>query len=346
MSGITSTDEIKASAQSLASRRGCLFYVKRGLLVVLLLPFLLLASGFVYESVMEAGDAGRYPSPGQLVDVEGYAMHIDCVGEGSPTVIMESGSGGFSVQHVAIQNQLRGDTRVCAYDRAGMGWSAPRPEARTAWQISHELHTLLTNAGIEPPYVLVGPSLGGLFTRAFAAQYPDETAGLVLLDPTHEADLADSQNVPAGLYSFFGRIGIFRLFSAAMCPACSPESAAAMGALRGRASTWETQAAEWRALQAPEEIARMAERLGQPGALGDTPLIVIAANQSGVSLDEADASYRTGVLDEERATSLLSTNHRYTIVMSDHGLSDQRDLILASIRDVLAAAGTGEPLAQ
>lgn len=250
---------------------------------------------------MEAGDAERYPPPGQLVDVDGNIMHIYCVGEGSPTIILESGSGGFSVQHTAIQNQLREDTRVCAYDRAGMGWSEPRPEARTAWQISHELHTLLDNAGIEPPYILVGPSLGGLFVRAFAAEYPDETAGLALLDPTYEGDLAGSQSVSAGFYTFFGRIGTLRLFSVAMCPGCSPDGAAAMGHRE------DTQL----------------ERCGQPGTLGDTPLVVIAANQSGVPLEEAEASYRAGVEREKTAMISLSMNHRYHIVMSDHGLYRQ-----------------------
>jgi pimeloyl-ACP methyl ester carboxylesterase len=336
----------EVSARATQPKRGCLFYVRRGLLVIFLLPFALIASGFVYETIMQTGDAQRYPPPGRLVEVDGYRMHIHCVGEGSPTIIMESGSGGFSVQHHALQNRLREDSRVCAYDRAGMGWSDARPETRTAWQIARELHTLLNNAGIEPPYVLVGPSLGGLFVRAFAAEYPAETAGLVLLDPTHEADLAGSQNVSVGLYIFFGRIGMFRLFSAAMCPACSPEGAAAMGALRGRAVPWQTQSAEWQALQTPAEIALMMERFGQPGALGNTPLVVIAANQSGVPLEEAEPKYRAGLEAEENAMRRLSTNHRYTIVISDHGLSDQHELILVAIRDVLTAARTGSSLAQ
>jgi pimeloyl-ACP methyl ester carboxylesterase len=325
-------------------KQGCLFYIRRGLLVIFLLPFVLIAVGFVYETIMQAGDAQRYPPPGQLVDVNGYAMHIHCVGEGSPTAILESGSGGFSVQHAALQNQLRENTRVCAYDRAGMGWSESRPETRTAFQVAYELHTLLENASIEPPYVLVGPSLGGLFVRAFAAEYPDEAAGLVLLDPTHEGDLADSQGIPAGMYIFFGRIGTFRLFSAAMCPACSPEGAAAMGASRGRATPWETSQAEWQALQAPDEIETMSERLGEPGTLGDSLLVVIAANQSGVPLDEAEAAYRIGLEEEQDAMSLLSTNYRYTIVMSDHGLSDQADLVQESILDVIESARTGASL--
>jgi pimeloyl-ACP methyl ester carboxylesterase len=328
-----------------ATKRGCLFYVGRAAVLLLLLPLVVIVAGFTFETLMEADDAERYPPPGQLVEVDGYAMHINCVGEGSPAVILESGSGGFSVQHSALQSQLRSDTRVCTYDRAGMGWSEPRPDARTAWQIAHELHTLLGNAGIEPPYILVGPSLGGLFVRAFAAEYPGETAGLVLLDPTHEADLAASQNIPAGLYSFFGRIGTFRLFSGAMCPACTPEGAAAMGASRGHASPWETQAAEWQALQMPEEITIMTERLGETGALGDTLLVVIAANQSGVPLEQAEAEYRAGVVAEKNAMTVLSSNTRYTIVMSDHGLSNQSELILASIRDVLMSARTGKPMA-
>lgn len=327
-------------------KRGCFFYLWRTFLAILLLPLILIALGFIYESIMQIGDAERFPPPGQMVDVDGYQMHIYCVGEGSPAVILESGSGGFSVQQIAFQEHLQEDTRVCAYDRAGMGWSEPRPETRTAWQIAHELHTLLTDADIQAPYVLVGPSIGGLFVRAFAAEYPEETAGLVLLDPTYEGHLADTQGIPPGLYIFFGRIGTFRLFAASMCPTCSPEGTAAMGALRGRATPWETQAAEWEALQSPHEIADMYERLGQPGILGDTPLVVIAANQSGVPLEQAEADYRLGIEEEKAAMVALSTNYRYYIVISDHGLSDQSDLILSSISAVITSARTGEPLTQ
>jgi pimeloyl-ACP methyl ester carboxylesterase len=335
------------SGTEIASRkRGCLFYARRGLKWLGIGLVALVALGFIFETIMQAGDAQRYPAPGQRVEVDGYTMHIDCEGSGSPTVILESGAGAFSVQSMAWQEMLSDEARVCVYDRAGMGWSDARPEPRTAWQIVHELHGLLTNANVEPPYVMVGPSNGGVYVRAYAAEYPNDVAGLVLLDPTFERDLAVSQGLPSGMFIFMGRLGFFRVFSQSSCPTCSPERAAILAARRGTPSYWDTYDAEWAMLQSPDEIPVLIERLGQPGALGDTPLVVIAANQSGLSLEEADADYRAALEAEEDAMSALSTNHRYSIVMGDHGLSDYDDLINQSIRDVIASARAGQPLAK
>jgi alpha/beta hydrolase fold len=134
---------------------------------------ILALAGASYEAIAGGGDAHRYPPPGQLVDVGGERLHIDCVGEGSPTVVLESGLGGSSLDWRLVQPELGKTTRVCAYDRAGMGWSDPSPQPRTPRQIADELHTLLTHAGIAGPYVLVGHSLGGKNVRLFALTHPD-----------------------------------------------------------------------------------------------------------------------------------------------------------------------------
>src|SRR5690349_15455065 len=125
-----------------------------GLLVVLGLV------GASYEAIAATGDARRYPAPGQLVDVGGYRLHIQCVGTGSPTVVLDAGLGGSSLDWSLVQAAIGQTTRVCAYDRAGMGWSESGPAPRTPAQIAGELHTLLGNAGIAGPYVLVAHSLG------------------------------------------------------------------------------------------------------------------------------------------------------------------------------------------
>ncbi|HEY9014914.1 MAG TPA: alpha/beta hydrolase, partial [Gemmatimonadales bacterium] len=139
-----------------------------GLLVVLGLM------GAGYEALAAAGDARRYPAPGQLVDVGGYRLHIQCVGTGSPTVVLDAGLSGSSLDWSLVQPELGRTTRVCAYDRAGMGWSDPGAQPRTPRQIADELHTLLTNAGIAGPYVLVGHSLAGKNVRLFALAHPEE----------------------------------------------------------------------------------------------------------------------------------------------------------------------------
>ena len=113
-----------------------------------------------------------------------------------------------------------------------------------------------------------------------------------------------------------------------------------------RATPWETYDAEWQTVLEPDEIALMIERMGLPGALADTPLIYIGSNQSGMPVEEANASYRAGIEEEANAMISLSINHRAHIVDSGHGLSDQNDLIIVSIRDVLTSARTGTPLAE
>ena len=162
--------------------RGCLVWL--GGTVAVLLGLMLL--GAWYESVAEARDVRAYPPPGQMVDVGGYRLHINCVGTGSPTVVIEAGQGDWSASWSnAVQPEAARTTRVCTYDRAGYGWSEPGPLPRTAEHIAHELHTLLHTAGIPGPYVLAGHSLGGLPVRVFAHDYAAEVAGVVLIDSMH-----------------------------------------------------------------------------------------------------------------------------------------------------------------
>jgi pimeloyl-ACP methyl ester carboxylesterase len=123
--------------------------------------------------------------PGRLVDVGGYRLHIFCLGHGDPTVILESGLGGFSLDWIYVQTLLESETRVCAYDRAGYGWSDPGPSPRDSSQIARELGLLLKNARIAPPYILVGHSFGGFNVEYFAKRHPDLVAGLVLVDASH-----------------------------------------------------------------------------------------------------------------------------------------------------------------
>jgi pimeloyl-ACP methyl ester carboxylesterase len=142
-------------------------------------------AGAGYEAIASRGDASAYPPPGQMVDVGGYRLHLQCVGTGSPTVVLDAGLGGTSLDWSLVQAEIGQTTRVCAFDRAGMGWSDSSPEPRDAQHIAQELHALLHNANVPGPYVLVGWSYGGMYAREYAGQYSDEVAGLVLLDSSH-----------------------------------------------------------------------------------------------------------------------------------------------------------------
>src|SRR5215216_1052624 len=168
-----------------------------GLVVVLLV---LAIVGAIYQASATERAERAYPPPGEMVDVGGYSLHINCVGQGSPTVILDAGLGDFSAQWVRVQREVSDTTRVCAYDRAGMGWSEMGPEPRDAKQITRELHTLLTKAGIEGPYVLVGHSFGGLYMQTYAARYPDEVAGVALVDSSTEPDQFSQRPVTRDSY--------------------------------------------------------------------------------------------------------------------------------------------------
>src|ERR671917_1180767 len=172
-------------SQGTRPRRGLGSRIRRGLLWTIAGLLTLAVIGAIYQAIATQIDQRTYTPPGEMVDVGTHSLHINCFGEGSPTVILEAASGGMSAHWVRVQQQLAKTTRVCAYDRAGLGWSEPGPEPRDARQVSGELQALLEGAGIEGPYVLVGHSYGGLYARMYAARYSEEVAGVVLVDSSH-----------------------------------------------------------------------------------------------------------------------------------------------------------------
>src|ERR1700684_4023023 len=123
--------------------------------------------------------------PGRLIDVGGHAMPIIVTGTGTPAVVIIPGRGESAAGWQPIQHGLASGTTVCTYDRPGLGWSDPAPSRPTAAGMAHDLRMLLTGAGIPPPFVLVGHSLGGLVARMFIGLYPAEVAALALIDSSH-----------------------------------------------------------------------------------------------------------------------------------------------------------------
>ena len=174
-----------------------------------LVVMVLVAVGAGYETARESIDARVYAMPGQLVDVGGHRMHLSCTGQGSPTVVLEPGAGGMSSTMGLIAPAVARDTRVCVYDRAGRGWSDPAEGTQDGTRIATDLHTLLHTAGIPGPYVLAGHSFGGLYVRSYAAQYPDDVAGLVLVDSTEATPptaAGSSASSGPGAYDAMGRV--------------------------------------------------------------------------------------------------------------------------------------------
>jgi len=149
------------------------------------LVVLLAIAGAIYQSVESSNDLRTHSPPGVLVDVNGYKMHLYCLGEGSPTVILESGLNDSWLSWYKVQPVVAKFTRVCSYDRAGVGWSDTQPEPPHSRSIAVHLHSLLNNAGVKPPYVLVGHSIGGIHVRVYQNMYPSDVVGMVLVDSTH-----------------------------------------------------------------------------------------------------------------------------------------------------------------
>jgi pimeloyl-ACP methyl ester carboxylesterase len=261
--------------------------MKRLFFILLTVLVLLLLGGAIYQVVGTVDDARRYPPPGQLYKVGDYGLHLYCTGQGRPTVVLETMAGGTSVNWGWVQPEVAGQTRVCAYDRAGRGWSEPGIPASDLWGTAEDLHALLAAAGESPPYVLVGHSIGGLHVRGFTARYPDEVAGIILLDSSHPeqfdrypefAEENEGFQRIAGFFPALARLGIMRIAFAAGAEIDFADLAAQqhdeLVAFWSSPQHWQSQLSEGKIASV---IYDQAKELGD---LGDRPLIVVSAGVS------------------------------------------------------------------
>jgi pimeloyl-ACP methyl ester carboxylesterase len=176
------------------------------------LVFLTLA-GATYQGVTTAFERREYPRPGGMVDVGGHQLHIYCSGEGSPTAILEAPAGGMSAAWGAVQPQVARVTRVCSYDRAGLGWSERPDGPYEPAAVVEQLRTLLDGAGERSPYIVAGQGLGAAFATLFASRFGRDTAALILVDappgghPPAEPKLLT--RLPAAL-PWLARTGVLR----------------------------------------------------------------------------------------------------------------------------------------
>ncbi len=299
--------------------------------------------GAIYQTVAMEIDRRTYPPPGQLVQVGGHRLHIRCVGQGAPTVILEAANGGMSAHWVRVQREVAKATRACAYDRAGLGWSESGPRPRDARQISSELHALMGEASIdEGSYVLVGHSYGGLYARMYTARYPDEVVGLVLVDSSHPEQFTRS---PEGremyerarrltaIAALFSRLGLIRLFDVFPAPARLPAHQRAQ-AEASLSSTRHLVATAQEFSATPQTSAQVRTTQG----LGDKPLAVVSAGKQS-----------PGWLELQKELVALSFNSVHRVVEGathESLLSEKRDarVTSAAILEVVEAVHNGEPL--
>ncbi|MFC4455322.1 alpha/beta hydrolase [Deinococcus sonorensis] len=239
--------------------------------------------GACNETRAEQADARAYPPPGRLVDVGGFRLHLECAGSGAPTVVIDAGLGAWSTPWHAVQGLVAGTTRVCTYDRAGLGYSEPGPLPRDAAHFAAELHTLLHRAALPGPYVLAGHSLGGLTMRVYAQRYPQDVAGLALLEsmspqPGAAAPTAASDTPGLPLLKLAARLGLVRLLSgplglSAGLPARDAGPATALAVTDRYFQTLSDETAG-----IPASLAQA----GEVTTLGDLPLTVLSRGRNAV----------------------------------------------------------------
>jgi pimeloyl-ACP methyl ester carboxylesterase len=313
---------------------------------LLILVVGLAGAGLIFQTVATWSDQREFPAPGELVDV-GYQLHINCIGEGSPTIILDALGNGSSASWGLVQPELAQSTRVCAYDRAGAGWSDRGPRPRDVNQQVHELHALLAEARVDGPYVLVGHSYGGRVARVYAKAYPREVVGMALIDP---GTLGDDPRFPEQWHKevaaeqrlitvarWLAPFGVVRLFRPRMeYYDLPPQQAAASDSFGVTTRFFQTIIDQHRAI--PQTLAQEREVT----SLGSIPLIVVSANTP-------DDQVRRVWTEINGELAELSTNGVHRVVQGATHESlvwqiDDAQVTIDSIRDVLDAARTGQPL--
>jgi pimeloyl-ACP methyl ester carboxylesterase len=282
------TRQVKQPENKLKTTMGRVFQII-GMIAIIVI--LLGGIGRVYQVAAETKDTQQYRPLGKMVDVGGYRLHLHCTGEGSPTVVLESGLGEPALQWALVQERLEKITRVCSYDRAGLGWSDVGPGPRSSQQMVDELHTLLLNGGVEGPYVLVGHALGGFIVRLFAYKYPSETAGILLVASANENDIARMppeyremeetylksvrsliRLTPFGITRIAGNTGLLSSYTNPLTKFSPGLRSKFMALTFYRTQYWVTTLAELSALN--ESRAQAAAT----GSLGDLPLVVLSGS--------------------------------------------------------------------
>lgn len=308
--------------------------VFRGLIILVLL---LAGAGFLYQNISEARDRRFNPLQGQLINVNGRKMHIDCTGQGSPTVILDSGLGDTYLSWQKVQPEIAKFVQVCSYDRAGIGYSDPSSQPRTSGVIASELHELLQAAHVPPPYVLVGHSMGGYNVRVYAGLYRSEVAGVVLVDASHP----DQENrFPSELKSMEGTWNREATFLEYATPFGIPRLLGLCDAdavVRAAECNWHSEREK---VAEMKSFSQSAAEAASVTSLGDIPLVVLSHDPDKPSAEfPPDLAKSTNEAWEKMQEELarLSTRGSQSIAKnSSHYIQfDRPELVIDAVRNVV-----------
>lgn len=330
-------------------------WLKRAGLGIVVLGVLVLLSGVVYEQWSRWTLGRTLSPPGRMVDVGGRGMHIRCLGQGAPTVVLEAGFGvDASGSWDPVIEDIASVTRVCAYDRPGLLWSDPGEKPRDAHRSVEDLHALLSAADESPPFLMVGHSLGGPLVRVFADQYPEEVGGMVLVDSSHPEqeermppeiqDLSDSMMPSPVRMRFLAATGVMRFFT------------------RSGGSGPDAQEPDPMMARLPQsvpgllaEMKVLTEIMGQAGStgdLGDLPLVVLSAGSMDVPIPggiteelERQMTEMWEGLQGELAALSTNSDHRIIDDATHYIHHDRPEVVVTAITDVVMAVRGGSQLA-
>ncbi len=279
--------------------------------------------GAAYQWLATRNDLAATPPPGHLVDIGGYRLHLWCTGDGSPVVILDTGLGGSTAGWGYVQPDVARFTRVCSYDRAGMGYSDAGPSPRTARRIATELAELLTRGGITGPVVLVAASIAGFEVRVFASDHPERAAGLVLVDASHEDDAHEVPTM-ARFVPLLSTLGVLRVFGVSFdqrVESVSPSVRQHAQATRFRTTGYQAAADEIiHVRESASEVRNSRRKLA-------VPVLVITGGRG------ADENWRRLQRDQaslsERGCLIVAPQSGHLVQI------DQPDIVVDAIRTVV-----------
>jgi pimeloyl-ACP methyl ester carboxylesterase len=339
-------------------------WVQRISFVLLTLIVLAFLVGFTYEQVGRASDARELPSRvGQAVDIGGRTLNLYCSGQGTPTVILEPGGNSPGYSWLSLQSKMAMFTRACWYDRAGVGWSDPPSSPRTSTSVASDLHEALQRAGVLPPYVMAGGSVGGEYVHIYAARYPSDVAGLVLIDSAvpdmHEPDFAlaplnrmsgSTRHLICMALPAMARLGIIRFVVSRERrpppPDFTAEQASVLAKLEAQSKAFRADAEQGCAATNEGRIVPR-EGGGNPdidnaardaGSLGDRPLVVLTAGRYWApdGFEKEAAEYHEIWVNQLQVSLVrLSTRGRQVVVDAHHDMAESPGSIVMAVRQVV-----------
>jgi pimeloyl-ACP methyl ester carboxylesterase len=330
----------------------CLWFV----IVMALLILGLACAGALYQAIGNWNDARRFPQKGKLVPIGAIKLNINCSGtsgSGKPTVILEAGAGSPACVWAKVQPEIAKFTRVCSYDRAGLGWSDPASTPRTREQEAEELKLLLTAAGEKGPYVMAGHSQGGFTIQAFFQKFPDDVAGVVLVDASHpdtDKRTVEVLSKPEGEKYFtfnkllrsdwyrFATIWSARLGVSRLLISAKNELEEEINYL-----SWQPKAIDTIFSEA-KFYDESANKIRAAGRLGDRPLIVLTGQIDEGAFGSAPdrAAVQKMWFELQKGMARLSSNGKQLIVPeAGHFIQfDKPDAVVSAVREVWEQAKT------